>query len=92
MIIEVENMMNSHWSTSPEEDGPITPNHFLLEGFSYAATPHGLNLLPTRGAWNQRKEILDAAWKVWINLPAKPDDAREVEGRTKGAADRCVLQ
>ncbi|XP_054085566.1 uncharacterized protein LOC128921580 [Zeugodacus cucurbitae] len=75
LLIEAENIINSrpltHLPLSPDQDEPLTPNHFLLGTANTAQTPAVNdpveNAFVLRKQWRIARQLRDAFWRRWIH-------------------------
>ncbi|XP_065363858.1 uncharacterized protein LOC135957111 [Calliphora vicina] len=72
-LIEAENIVNSrpltHLPVSPEDEEPLTPNHFLLGSANTAQTPEGIEIIKPvvlKKQWRIARQLRDHFWKRWI--------------------------
>ncbi|XP_017478710.1 PREDICTED: uncharacterized protein LOC108368371 isoform X1 [Rhagoletis zephyria] len=70
VLIEIENIVNNRPLTdlpvTPEEEEPLTPNHFLVGCLNSTQTPHPEeNRLCLRKQWRIAQNLKDRAWKRW---------------------------
>ncbi|XP_053947714.1 uncharacterized protein LOC128856436 [Anastrepha ludens] len=73
-LIEAENIVNSrpltHLPISPDEDEPLTPNHFLIGVGNIPKTPTanspGEKIPLLRKQWLIARSLRDAFWKRWV--------------------------
>ncbi|XP_065365551.1 uncharacterized protein LOC135958583 [Calliphora vicina] len=72
-LIEAENIVNSrpltHLPVSPEDEEPLTPNHFLLGSANTAQTPEGIEItkpVVLKKQWRIARQLRDHFWKRWI--------------------------
>ncbi|XP_067628473.1 uncharacterized protein [Eurosta solidaginis] len=73
-LIEAENVVNSrpltHLPISPDQEEPLTPNHFLLGTANTAHTPathvQPERLCALRKQWRIARQLRDHFWKRWI--------------------------
>ncbi|XP_037818591.1 uncharacterized protein LOC119608296 [Lucilia sericata] len=72
-LIEAENIVNSrpltHLPVSPEDEEPLTPNHFLLGSTNTAQTPEGIEItkpVVLKKQWRIARQLRDHFWKRWI--------------------------
>ncbi|XP_065356313.1 uncharacterized protein LOC135950711 [Calliphora vicina] len=72
-LIEAENIVNSrpltHLPVSPEDDEPLTPNHFLLGFANTAQTTEGIEItkpVVLKKQWRIARQLRDHFWKRWI--------------------------
>ncbi|XP_017485152.1 PREDICTED: uncharacterized protein LOC108373725 [Rhagoletis zephyria] len=74
LMIEAENIVNSrpltHLPISPDQEEPLTPNHFLLGSANTAQTGHideqPVNLCAIRKQWRIARELRKRFWKRWV--------------------------
>ncbi|XP_065368851.1 uncharacterized protein LOC135961283 [Calliphora vicina] len=72
-LIEAENIVNSrpltHLPVSPEDEEPLTPNHFLLGSANTAQTPEGIEItkpVVLKKQWRIARQLRDHFWKRWV--------------------------
>ncbi|XP_058977373.1 uncharacterized protein LOC131802044 [Musca domestica] len=74
LLIEAENIVNSrpltHLPISPDEEEPLTPNHFLIGSGNVAPTPPvnepDGKLFSLKKQWRVLRCLRDRFWKRWI--------------------------
>lgn len=71
-LLEAANIVNSrpltHVPVSPDDEEPITPNHFLIGGPSVSSLPlnFDFNLVDTRKQWRIAQHLSSCFWRQWI--------------------------
>lgn len=73
-LIEAENIVNSrpltHLPIAPDQEEPLTPNHFLLGSANTAQTPsinkEAERMCSLRKQWRIARQLRDHFWKRWI--------------------------
>lgn len=72
LLLEAANLLNSrpltHIPVDPDDDEPITPNHFLIGGANAATTPDTTDAatMHTRRQWKLCKGLARRFWDQWI--------------------------
>ncbi|XP_037821195.1 uncharacterized protein LOC119610147 [Lucilia sericata] len=74
LLLEAENIVNSrpltHLPISPDEEEPLTPNHFLVGYGNVAQTPPAdeadSKLCSLRKQWRIARSLRDRFWKRWV--------------------------
>lgn len=88
-LIEAANVINSrpltHIPVDPEEDEPITPNHFLVGGANLATVPDpdDIQSLCSRQQWVRCREMTRRFWARWVRdyLPELTRRSRHYQER-----------
>lgn len=71
-LLEAANLLNSrpltHIPVDPEDDEPITPNHFLVGGANLSTVPDPADArsLCSRDQWVRSREMTRQFWSRWI--------------------------
>lgn len=71
-LIEAANIINSrpltHIPVDPEDDDPLTPNHFLVGGSNLTTVPNPADVqsLCSREQWVRCREMSRQFWSLWI--------------------------
>ncbi|XP_017483689.1 PREDICTED: uncharacterized protein LOC108372493 [Rhagoletis zephyria] len=75
LLIEAENIVNSrpltHLPITPQQEEPLTPNHFLLGCANTAQTTScsepPVKLCAIRKQWRIARQLRDRFWKRWVD-------------------------
>lgn len=70
LLIEAENIVNSrpltHIPVTPEEEEPLTPNHFLLGTANSTQTPGPIDGFVYKKQWRIAQQLKNCFWRRWI--------------------------
>ncbi|XP_026322256.1 uncharacterized protein LOC113231928 [Hyposmocoma kahamanoa] len=91
LLVEAEHTLNSrpltHVSTAPEDENPLTPNHFLLGGPSRVPLPGAFTDtdIDGRKIWRTSQRLADMFWSRWIKEYLPDLQHRRTPRATNGA-------
>ncbi|XP_026325448.1 uncharacterized protein LOC113234358 [Hyposmocoma kahamanoa] len=91
LLVEAEHTLNSrpltHVSTAPEDENPLTPNHFLLGGPSRVPLPGAFTDtdIDGRKIWRTSQRLADMFWSRWVKEYLPDLQHRRTPRATNGA-------